>query len=52
MGWLVALRKRRGAPMVMLLLALWLTLAGPGHGVSRHPGVDETIFTIKRPQQV
>ena len=50
MRWLVGLRKPQGALITTLLLAVWVTLAG--HGERGHPGVDETIFTIKRPQQV
>ncbi|MGH7253554.1 MAG: hypothetical protein ACREIE_07105 [Nitrospiraceae bacterium] len=50
MRWFLGLRKQVGALMVALVLAMWLSAVG--HGKSGHPGVDETIFTIKRPQQV
>ncbi len=46
----LGLRKQVGALMVALVLAMWLSALG--HGKSVHPGVDETIFTPKRPQSV
>jgi len=50
MRWFLGLRKQGGALMAILVLVMWLSALG--HGKSGHPGVDETIFTPKRPQQV
>ncbi len=46
----LGLRKRVGAFMVPLVLTMWV--GAVGHGKSDHPGVDKTIFTPERPQQV
>lgn len=50
MGWLLRLRNRRGALVAALLLTVWLTRVG--HTEPQRPGVDETVFTIERPQPV
>ncbi len=40
--------------MATLALAMWLSAVGHGKsgGNSGHPGVEETIFTPKRPKKV